>query len=407
MEEEVIQTSEESAKIRGLIIGFLIGAALVGVICGAIFAVSYFNSKNGLIGNKEIGKINEIVKTINDKFYIYSDDVSADNMSEGIYRGIVDSLNDPYAEYYSVEELRAARDDYEGVSYGIGCTVSIDEETNMPMVVGVFEQSPAEEAGIQEGDIFYEVDGKNTSGLSLSQVVDNIKGLEGTTVHLKMFREDDFIEFDIVRGKLIETTSVEIGILLDDEDIGYLRIKEFDENTIDQFNEAMVDLRAENIKGLIIDLRYNPGGNLDACVEVARRILPEGLVVYTENKNGKRKNYSCDGKNELDIPLVVLTNEYSASASEILAGAIQDYGIGTIVGTTTYGKGIVQAIFELSDGSAMKLTTSAYYTPSGRNIQGSGIEPDVVVEYDKDAAKDGDDNQIDKAVEILQKELGK
>ena len=407
MEEEVIQNPEESAKIRGLIIGFIIGAVLVGVICGAIYAVSYFSNKNGLIGPKENKKINEIVRTINDKFYVYSDDVSADNITDGIYRGIVDSLNDPYAEYYSAKELQAEQDDYNGVSYGIGCTVSIDEESQMPMVVGVFEQSPAEEAGIKEGDLFYEVDGVATAGLSLSRVVDYIKGLEGTTVHLKMFRDDDFIEFDIVRGKLIETTSVESGILLDDEDIGYIRIKEFDENTVDQFIEAMVDLRAENIKGLILDLRYNPGGNLSACVEVARRILPEGLIVYTENKEGKRKTYTCDGKNQIDIPLVVLTNEFSASASEILAGAIKDYGIGTLVGTTTYGKGIVQAIFELNDGSALKLTTSAYYTPSGKNIQGTGIEPDVVVEYDKEAAEDGEDNQINKAVEILQKEIGK
>lgn len=407
MEEEVIQSSEESAKIRGLIIGFVIGIVFAGIVFGAICIVTYFKDKNSLIGDSEKKKINEMVRTIDNKFYKYSEDVSADNVVEGIYRGIVDSLNDPYAEYYSVEELRAARDDYEGVSYGIGCNVSIDEETDLPIVAGVIEESPAEAAGIKEGDLFYEVDGESIAGLSLSRVVECIKGPEGTTVHLKMFRDDDFIEFDIVRGKLIETTSVEIGILLEDEDIGYLRIKEFDENTIDQFNEAMVDLNAENIKGLIIDLRYNPGGNLNACVDVARRILPEGLIVYTENKSGKRTNYSCDGENELKLPLVVLTNEYSASASEILAGAIQDYGKGTILGTTTFGKGIVQAIYELEDGSAMKLTSSAYYTPKGRNIQGTGIEPDIIVEYDKEAAEKGEDNQISKAIEVLQKEIGK
>ncbi len=408
MEEEIFtKESVENAKVRGMVIGLLIGVALVGVIVGVGFAVSHFQNKNNLIGEKENKKINEMVKIIDKSFYKYSDDVSTDNITEGIYKGIVESLNDPYAEYYSAEELKAEMDDYEGISYGIGCYVALDTETDMPIISGVFEQSPAEEVGIIEGDIIYEVDGVSTMGLSLSQVVDLIKGPENSMVHIKMFREDDFVEFDVKRGKLIETTSVDAGILIEDEEIGYIRIKEFDENTIDQFNEAMVDLRAENIKGLILDLRYNPGGNLNACVEVARRILPEGIIVYTENVKGKRTNYTCDGKNKIDMPLVVLINGYSASASEILSGAIQDYGIGTLIGTTTFGKGIVQGFFDMNDGSAIKLTTSAYYTPSGKNIQGIGIEPDIVIEYDKELAeKSGEDNQITKAIEVLREKIG-
>lgn len=406
-EDRLNQSSEESAKIRGIIIGMCIGVVLMCVVVGTIFTVSYFKNKNSLIGDKEISKINEIVRTINKSFYKYSDDVSTDNITEGIYRGIVSSLNDPYAEYYSKAELEQEMNDYEGISYGIGCYVALEPDTDIPIIAGVFEQSPAEEVGIMEGDLIYEVDGVSTVGLSLSKVVEMIKGPENTMVHIKMFREDDFVEFDVRRGKLIETTSVEAGTLVEDEELGYIRIKEFDENTVDQFNEALVDLRAENIKGLVLDLRYNPGGNLNACVDVARRILPEGIIVYTENVNGKRTNYSCDGKNPLDMPLVVLTNEYSASASEILAGAIQDYGVGTLIGTTTFGKGIVQSILELRDGSAMKLTTSAYYTPSGKNIQGIGIEPDIVLEYDKDLAKEtGDDNQVNKAIEVLREKIG-
>lgn len=410
MEEINDQSNVENAKIRGLIIGFLIGAALMGIVFGAIKAVEYFQSKNDLIGEKENSKIREITGNIDKYFYKYSDDVTTDNISEGIYRGILDSLDDPYSEYYSAEELKAELNDNEGISFGIGCYVTIDEETELPMIAGVFEQSPAEEADIREGDIIYKVDGEPTTGLSLSQVVSRIKGLEGTTVHLTIYREgeSDYLELDVKRGKLIETTTVEWGTLISDPDIGYIRIKEFSEITVDQFNEAMVDLRAENIKGLIIDLRNNFGGSLDACVDIARRILPEGVVVYTENKNGKKDNYTCDGKYELELPLVVLTNEYSASASEILAGAIQDYKKGTLVGTTTFGKGIVQRIIPLSDGSAMKITISAYFTPSGRNIQGVGIAPDVEIDLDYDAARDkGEDNQVNKAVEVLRKEIGK
>lgn len=408
MEEDTIkQSSEESAKLRGIVIGMCIGIALMGVVFGTIFAVSYFQNKNGLIGDKEINKINTIVKMIDKSFYKYSDDVSTDNMVEGIYKGIVKSLNDPYAEYFSEEELEEAMNEYEGVSYGIGCYVAIDEETNFPIIVGVFEGSPAEEAGLLNGDIISEVDGVSTVGLSLTAVTDMIKGAENTMVHLKMVRDNKFVELDVKRGKLLDNNSIAAGTLIDDEEIGYIRIKEFDEKTVEQFDEALASLREENVKGIILDLRANPGGNLNAVVDIARRILPEGIIVYTENVKGKRTNYSCDGKNQLELPLVVLINEYSASASEILAGAIKDYGVGTLIGTTTYGKGIVQSILEIGDGSAMKITTSAYYTPSGNNIQGIGIEPDIVLEYDEELyAKTNQDNQVNKATEVIREKIG-
>lgn len=273
------------------------------------------------------------------------------------------------------------------------------------MISGVMEESPAQEAGLREGDIIYQVEGESTQGMSLTKVVSLVKGREGTTVHLTIYREGeaDYLDFEIVRAKQIETTTVDSGTLEGHEDIGYLRIREFDTVTVDQYTEAMAVLTEQGIKGLILDLRSNPGGDLSAVVEIARKILPAGLIVYTEDKEGNRKEYTCDGQRELQMPLVVLVNGYSASASEILAGAIQDYNKGTLVGTTTYGKGIVQRIHRLDDGTALKLTVSAYFTPSGRNIHGIGIEPDIELEYDYEAYDaDGTDNQVEKALEILE-----
>ncbi len=411
---EELRSIEKTAKKKGLITGLIFGMISMFLLFGGYLVLSKNisglsdSASSDLIGSKEIRKVNEITKLINKNFYSYSDDTGTDDLTEGIYRGIVASLNDPYSEYYSKEELRAALDDSEGISYGIGCYVSIDQEMNMPMIVGVMEESPAEQAGLRDGDIITMVDGESTMGLTLTKVVSMIKGLEGTSVHISIYREGeiDYLEFDITRGKLIETSTVTYGTLLEDESIGYLKISEFSDVTYDQYLEAMADLESQEIKGLILDLRNNHGGNLDTVVEIARRILPKGIVVYTEDKKGRRENFECDGKHELNLPLVVLTNEYTASAAEILAGSIQDYGKGTLVGTTTFGKGIVQRIMSLNDKSAVKLTISAYFTPSGRNIQGTGIEPDVEIEYDYDTALEtGDDNQVNKGLEILKEQI--
>ena len=191
-----------------------------------------------------------------------------------------------------------------------------------------------------------------------------------------------------------------------DDGIAYIQIAEFDEVTSGQFEDYLEQARNDGMKGLVIDLRDNPGGSLSTVVEIANQILPKGLVVYTEDRDGNRKEYECDGKHEIEVPLVVLVNGNSASASEILAGAIKDYGVGTILGTTTFGKGIVQKIFSLSDGSALKLTISHYYTPKGNDIHGVGIEPDEELELDKEAyLEDGADNQLDRAKEILKDKI--
>ena len=400
---------------NGVITGGLIAALLlVGIYAGRMAYQMYrvrearadaaAEGSESVINAETLQKMKIIEEAIQNRFY-YEDDISYEELQDGIYKGMVNSLGDPYSEYYSKEELEEVVNSNNGISYGIGAYISINKQMNMAMISGVMEESPALEAGLREGDIIYEVDGESTQGMSLTQVVSRVKGKEGTNVHITIYRENenDLLEMDIKRSKRLETTTVDSGILEDTDQIGYLRIREFDVVTVDQYTEAMAELREYGMKGMILDLRSNPGGDLAAVVDIARKILPAGLIVYTEDKEGNRKEYASDGSKELDIPLVVLVNEYSASASEILAGAIQDYNKGTLIGTTTYGKGIVQQIQTLDDGTALKLTISAYYTPAGRNIHGIGIEPDIELEYDYELSEEeGIDNQVEKAIEILE-----
>lgn len=424
--EEFDVTSQESGTVKGenekkqnkknFLLGMVFGILIVSLVLISVYAgkMAYHllsvrgtgaQSADGesVVSTDTIQKMRTIEEVIDT--YYYGDEVTTAELQDGVYKGMMEALGDPYSEYYSTEELEDVVNSNQGISYGIGAYISMNQQMSMAMISGVMEESPAQEAGLREGDIIYQVEGESTQGMSLTKVVSLVKGREGTTVHLTIYREGeaDYLDFEIVRAKQIETTTVDSGTLEGHEDIGYLRIREFDTVTVDQYTEAMAVLTEQGIKGLILDLRSNPGGDLSAVVEIARKILPAGLIVYTEDKEGNRKEYTCDGQRELQMPLVVLVNGYSASASEILAGAIQDYNKGTLVGTTTYGKGIVQRIHRLDDGTALKLTVSAYFTPSGRNIHGIGIEPDIELEYDYEAYDaDGTDNQVEKALEILE-----
>ena len=230
-------------------------------------------------------------------------------------------------------------------------------------------------------------------------MVSLIKGEEGTTVRMTIYRDGEYLDMAVQRRQ-VEIPTVEQEML--ENGMAYIRIVEFDEVTPGQFEQALQTSRGSGMKGLILDLRGNPGGSVSAVVDIARMLLPEGLVVYTEDKYGKREEYSCDGSKEFELPLVVLIDGNSASASELLSGAIQDYHKGTLVGTTTFGKGIVQQMLTLRDGSAVKITISSYYTPKGRNIHGIGIEPDVACPFDGEAYYgSGYDNQLEKAKEVL------
>lgn len=332
--------------------------------------------------------------------YFYKENVDKDAMVDGIFKGMVESLGDPYSEYYSKEELESLYQDSLGVYYGVGAYVSLDTTTGLAKVSGIIADSPAQEADLRAEDIIYKVDDVDVTGMTLQETVSLIKGDENTTVKLTLIRDGKEIEKEVTRRK-VESPTVKFEML--DDGMAYIQITEFDTVTVDQFTEAMAMARGNDMKGLILDLRSNPGGNLSSVVSIAKQMLPKGLIVYTEDRDGNREEYSCDGSKELDVPMVVLVNGNSASASEILAGAIKDYGIGTLVGTTTFGKGIVQRPIELSDGSAVKLTISSYYTPNGINIHGIGIEPDVECEFDSERyySDEAYDNQLEKAKEVL------
>lgn len=341
----------------------------------------------------------ELIEEIIDTYY-YQEDIDREILEEGAYEGMVAALGDPYSEYYSVEELNELYESSYGVYYGIGAYVALDEVTGYAKISSVIAGTPAEEADLRGDDIIYKVNGEDTYGLELEEVTALIKGEEGTYVTLTLVRDGVEIEKEVVRRKVEAPTVVSE---MYDNGIAYIQITEFDTVTEDQFAEALAVARETGMQGLILDLRANPGGNLSSVVNIAKMLLPEGLIVYTEDRDGNRDEYYCNGDREIEVPMVVLVDGNSASASEILAGAIKDYGIGTLLGTTTYGKGIVQRPVEMSDGSAVKLTISTYYTPNGTNIHGIGIEPDVVVEFDGERYYSDEkyDNQLEAAKELL------
>lgn len=351
-----------------------------------------------------IGKIGAMERLIDSEFI---DSVSDNAIENGIYSGIMQALDDPYAEYYTPEEWIEMQRDTQGIYFGIGAYLAKDPDTLYPRITGLIKNTPAQESGLFEDDYIVEVDGTDVYDYDLTDVVNMIRGEEGTKVHLTIIRgavgEREELEFDVERRQ-VETPTVEYENKGDG--IAYISISEFDVVTVDQFAQALEEARAEQMQGLILDLRSNPGGSLGAVVQIARMILPEGHIVYTEDKYGEQEFYDCDGSSVLEVPLVVLVNGNSASASEILAGAIKDYGIGTLLGTTTFGKGIVQRIFTMDDGSALKLTISHYYTPLGNDIHKVGIVPDEELPFDSDAYRENQtDNQLDRAIEILQEKI--
>lgn len=311
--------------------------------------------EDSAIDARVIEKLQTLEKMV-DQYY-YLGEVTDDEFRDGVYKGLLSALNDPYSEYYTAEELASMMEQSEGIYYGIGAYVSLDSATGLPKISGVIKNSPAEEAELRANDLIYEVDGTSTYGMSLTEAVAMIKGPEGTDVQLTLIREgeSDYLELTLTRQR-VESPTVEFS--MEEDDMAYIQVTEFDDVTVDQFAEALAMARGSGAKGIILDLRGNPGGNLSTVVEMCQMILPEGMIVYTEDKNGRREEYESDGSRELELPLVVLVDMNSASAAEIMAGAIKDYGIGTLVGTTTFGKGIVQQIMPFRDGSAVKLTIS-------------------------------------------------
>lgn len=403
---------EESSKSfwKGLVTGLGIALMIVALGITASKVIRTFQmvglipsgAKESVANSQTVEKLSILEDTIQKHFW---KEVTEEELEEGVYKGILESLEDPYSVYYTPEELLDLQQQTEGIYYGIGAYISQKTDVGYVQISKVMKNTPAEESGLMQGDYIYKVNGEDMLDKDSTYVVGKIKGEEGTKVMITVLREteSDPLEIEVERRK-IESPTVEYEMF--DNGMAYIQIVEFDLVTTSQFETAYEQAKQDGMKGLIIDLRSNPGGNLSTVCDIARMLLPKGLIVYTEDKYGERVEYSCDGSQQIDVPLVVLTDGYSASASEILAGAIKDYEIGTLVGTTTYGKGIVQKVISLTDGSAVKLTVSTYYTPNGNNIHEKGITPDIEVPFDAEQYIAGVDNQLEKAKEILAQQMG-
>ena len=384
---------------KGIICGVLISVLTVSVCgCGAAWMLGHlgFTALTSGGNAEEQAKISTKMQELQsyiDRFYLF--DYDEENVESGIYKGMMAGLGDVYTNYYTPEEYASFMESSNGSYSGIGAMLSQDYNTGIITVVKVFEGSPAAEAGVQPDDILYKVKGEEVTGMDLNLVVSDLKGEEGTDVEASFMRGTDVLDLTLTR-RSIEVPTVEYRLITDK--IGYISISEFDDVTDDQFIAALDDLNSQGMENLIIDLRDNGGGLVDVTCDILDQLLPEGLIVYTEDKDGNREEETSDAEHYFPGKMAVLVNGNSASASEIFAGAIKDYGVGTLIGTQTFGKGIVQSLFPLSDGSAIKVTVSRYYTPAGNNIHEVGITPDIILEKDTESEED---NQLQKAIDVL------
>lgn len=347
------------------------------------------------IGSEVEGKLNAIDSVL-ESFYF--GDVDDETAKDNIYKAYLSSYGDKYTMYYTADEYKALKESTNGKFYGIGAVCQLSGEGGV-LLVDVYDNGAGYQAGLRSGDRVVNVDGRDITGMELSSAVALIKGDKGTSVTLEVIRGTERLTFSAVRDA-VEAKTVSYTLL--DNNIGYLSISQFEEVTTKQFKAAVEDLQSQGMKGLVIDIRNNPGGLLDTVVGMLKYMLPDGLIVYTEDKQGNRKEYKGQDNDEFNLPLAVLVNGNSASASEIFAGAIQDYGKGTIIGTQTYGKGIVQTVKPLTDGSAIKFTIAKYFTPKGQDIHGKGVTPDMVVEYDTDADVD---TKLDAAIKNVEAQI--
>jgi len=392
--------------VTGVISGLM--ASLI-IVTGSITVISYIGSTTNTEVSETTSRTSiteykvDALEQLIDKYYLNDIDTVAEE--NGMYKGLVESLNDPYSVYYTSEEYTALQESTSGTYCGIGATVSQAIDTGVITIVKPFSTGPAYTAGILPGDTIYKVSGQEVAGTDLAAVVSNMKGSADTEVILTIIRDGITDPFDVtINRKKIEVPTIEYSML--ENNIGYISVSEFDEVTADQYKAALVDLNNQGMTGLVVDLRDNPGGLVTTVVSMLDEMLPKGIVVYTEDKYGKKTDYISSDDKQFTLPLAVLVNKNSASASEIFAGAIQDYGTGTIVGVTSYGKGIVQSIIPLTDGAAVKLTVANYYTPKGRSIHKIGITPDIEVKLSEELQKQviidkSEDNQLQAAIDAV------
>ncbi|MDE7311402.1 MAG: S41 family peptidase [Eubacterium sp.] len=338
---------------------------------------SYEGVSANLVDSSVRSKINDLTALI--KAY-YMEDADDEELTEGLYKGLFASLGDPYSAYYTEEEYEEMMISASAQYSGIGAVLQQERDTMQVTIVKTYEGTPAQDAGLKAGDLVMQVGDIDARSMELSELVTHIRGKENSKVRLVISREGEFEnrEFKVKRAT-VDVPTVESSMMKDE--IGLVVINEFGKATAEDFIHAVEELQKQGMRKIIIDLRDNPGGMYDSVIEVLDYILPEGLIVYTEDKYGNRQEEVSDAEHYLDLPMAVLINGNSASCSEIFAGAIRDYDYGVLIGTKTYGKGVVQTVRPLSDNSAIKLTTAKYFTPKGENIHGTGIEPDIELKY--------------------------
>lgn len=383
-----------------------LACSMVVVLLGVGIFALYINASYGSLLNSGVLKKLALIDSVLDEYYYQ--DIDDEDKVESLYKGLVESAGDDYTVYYTADEYEEFQVTTMGTYAGIGAVLSQDKTTMEITIKNVYEGSPAEEAGLQIGDQIISADGYMASDYELSDFVSYVRGDEGSTLEMTYVRDGQENTVTVTRAN-ITVPSVSYQML--DNNIGYVQITEFSTGTLEEYEEAMADLMSQGMQGVIFDLRANGGGLVDSVTAILDDILPEGTTVYMLDKDGNRVDYTSDEDTKLDIPITVLTSEYTASSAEIFTGAIQDFDYGTIIGTQTYGKGIVQTTIPFSDGSALKVTTATYYTPNGTCIHGVGITPDVELEYEFLGSDDQTysldlDNQVQKAIEVLQGEIG-
>lgn len=393
---------KDNRFLKGALIGALATFLVVFVGGGIVDSLTDVGMLPALTKKAKVESKLRYLDKIIDSYYLYEDDVTEGQLTEGLYQGYMNALGDPYSTYYTEQETKALFEGLSGEFYGIGVVMSQDVTTGVLHITQVYEDSPAEKAGLLAGDILIQVDDHEISDESIDEIANWIKGDKDTEVYLKVLRNGNEVEATAIRDTVQAMT---IQYEMKENQVGYIYIQEFDDVTEHQFEEALNALNEDGMKGLVIDVRSNPGGNLDTVVNMLKMILPKGEIVSIRNRAGEQEQHVNEEDHTFDKPLVVLVDQYSASAAEIFSGAIQDYEVGKIVGVTTFGKGIVQDIMDLGDGTSMKLTTAEYFLPSGRSIHKKGITPDVEVEFVYDESNPLHDNQLEKALEIVEEEI--
>lgn len=356
---------------------------LAGALCGAfavlliVGCIGVGRRLAGTAGNASMDRKVRAIRSMIQEVYIGKVEEKA--LQESMLKGYVAGLGDPYSSYFTREETKEFNEMTSGEFSGVGAILNMNKDTQAVELVKVYEGYPADKAGLKAGDTVIRVDDTDVAGMTLQEVVAMIKGKKGTEVKITVVRGESREELTVTAVRdTVQVQTVDYRML--ENKIGYIQVTEFDTVTAKQYQEALDDLTRQGMEGLVVDLRGNPGGSLDTVCQMLDAMLPEGLIVYMKDKNGGRTEETSDEENQFTKPLAVLVDGNSASASEIFAGAIQDYGTGKIVGTQTYGKGVVQQVFTLKDGSSVKLTIAEYFTPKGRNINGKGITPDVQLE---------------------------